>query len=201
MPRTKNAPFQRNRGRLRIIGGQWKRHTLHFNGGADLRPTPDAIREKLFNWLAPVIEGAYCLDLFCGSGALGFEAASRGAAQVVLVDNNRQCCEEINKNCVRLGAQQIRVHCEDALEWLARSSQAFNIVFLDPPYNSDLARRSIARLQAHQLAPGTMVYVETERRLNLAYPNHWEELRSGHAGQVSCRLFQVTVSNQSDCLI
>ena len=201
MPRTKNAPFQRNRGRLRIIGGQWKRHTLHFNGGADLRPTPDAIREKLFNWLAPVIEGAYCLDLFCGSGALGFEAASRGAAQVVLVDNNRQCCEEINKNCVRLGAQQIRVHCEDALEWLARSNQAFDIVFLDPPYNSDLARRSIACLQAHQLAPGTMVYVETERRLKLTYPEHWEELRSGYAGQVSCRLFQITFSDQSDRLI
>ena len=201
MPRTKNAPFQRNRGRLRIIGGQWKRHTLHFNGGADLRPTPDAIREKLFNWLAPVIEGAYCLDLFCGSGALGFEAASRGAAHVVLVDNNRQCCEEINKNCVRLGAQQIRVHCEDALEWLARSSQAFDIVFLDPPYNSDLARRSIARLQAHPLAPGTMVYVETERRLKLTYPEHWEELRSGYAGQVSCRLFQITFSDQSDRLI
>ncbi|HIA78177.1 MAG TPA: 16S rRNA (guanine(966)-N(2))-methyltransferase RsmD [Gammaproteobacteria bacterium] len=201
MPRTKNAPFQRNRGRLRIIGGQWKRHTLHFNGGADLRPTPDAIREKLFNWLAPVIEGAYCLDLFCGSGALGFEAASRGAAQVVLVDNNRQCCEEINKNCVRLGAQQIRVHCEDALEWLARSSQAFDIVFLDPPYNSDLARRSIVRLQAHPLAPGTMVYVETERRLKLTYPEHWEELRSGYAGQVSCRLFQITFSDQSDRLI
>ena len=201
MPRTKNAPFQRNRGRLRIIGGQWKRHTLHFNGGADLRPTPDAIREKLFNWLAPVIEGAYCLDLFCGSGALGFEAASRGAAQVVLVDNNRQCCEEINKNCVRLGAQQIRVHCEDALEWLARSSQAFDIVFLDPPYNSDLARRSIAGLQAHQMAPGTMVYVETERRLKLTYPKHWEELRSGYAGQVSCRLFQITFSDQSDRLI
>ena len=98
MPRTKNAPSQRNRGRLRIIGGQWKRHTLYFNGGADLRPTPDAIREKLFNWLAPVIEGACCLDLFCGSGALGFEAASRGAALVILVDNNRQSCEEINKN-------------------------------------------------------------------------------------------------------
>ena len=201
MPRTKNSPFQRNRGRLRIIGGQWKRHTLHFNGGADLRPTPDAIREKLFNWLAPVIEGAYCLDLFCGSGALGFEAASRGAAQVVLVDNNRQCCEEINKNRVRLGAQQIRVHCEDALEWLARSSQAFDIVFLDPPYNSDLARRSIVRLQAHPLAPGTMVYVETERRLKLTYPEHWEELRSGYAGQVSCRLFQITFSDQSDRLI
>ena len=201
MPRTKNTPFQRNRGRLRIIGGQWKRHTLHFNGGADLRPTPDAIREKLFNWLAPVIEGAYCLDLFCGSGALGFEAASRGAAQVVLVDNNRQCCEEINKNRVRLGAQQIRVHCEDALEWLARSSQAFDIVFLDPPYNSALARRSIVRLQAHPLAPGTMVYVETERRLKLTYPEHWEELRSGYAGQVSCRLFQITFSDQSDRLI
>jgi 16S rRNA (guanine966-N2)-methyltransferase len=141
------------------------------------------------------------LDLFCGSGALGFEAASRGAAQVVLVDNNRQCCEEINKNCVRLGAQQIRVHCEDALEWLARSNQAFDIVFLDPPYNSDLARRSIARLQAHQLAPGTMVYVETERRLKLTYPEHWEELRSGYAGQVSCRLFQITFSDQSDRLI
>ena len=139
MPRTKNAPLQRNRGRLRIIGGQWKRHTLYFKGGADLRPTPDAIREKLFNWLAPVIEGACCLDLFCGSGALGFEAASRGAAQVVLVDNNRQCYEEINKNRVRLGAQQIRVFCEDALEWLGSNNQTFDIVFLDPPYNSDLA--------------------------------------------------------------
>ncbi len=201
MPRTKNAPSQRNRGRLRIIGGQWKRHTLYFNGGADLRPTPDAIREKLFNWLTPVIEGACCLDLFCGSGALGFEAASRGAALVILVDNNRQSCEEINKNRVRLGAQQIRVYCEDALEWLASSNQAFDIVFLDPPYNSDLARRSIARLQAHQLAPGTMVYVETERRLKLAYPKNWEELRSGHAGQVSCRLFQITSSDQSDRLI
>ena len=201
MPRTKNAPSQRNRGRLRIIGGQWKRHTLYFNGGADLRPTPDAIREKLFNWLTPVIEGACCLDLFCGSGALGFEAASRGATLVILVDNNRQSCEEINKNRVRLGAQQIRVYCEDALEWLASSNQAFDIVFLDPPYNSDLARRSIARLQAHQLAPGTMVYVETERRLKLAYPKNWEELRSGHAGQVSCRLFQITSSDQSDRLI
>jgi 16S rRNA (guanine966-N2)-methyltransferase len=201
MPRTKNAPSQRNRGRLRIIGGQWKRHTLYFNGGADLRPTPDAIREKLFNWLTPVIEGACCLDLFCGSGALGFEAASRGATLVILVDNNRQSCEEINKNRVRLGAQKIRVYCEDALEWLASSNQAFDIVFLDPPYNSDLARRSIARLQAHQLAPGTMVYVETERRLKLAYPKNWEELRSGHAGQVSCRLFQITSSDQSDRLI
>ena len=201
MPRTKNAPSQRNRGRLRIIGGQWKRHTLYFNGGADLRPTPDAIREKLFNWLTPVIEGACCLDLFCGSGALGFEAASRGATLVILVDNNRQSCEEINKNRVRLGAEQIRVYCEDALEWLASSNQAFDIVFLDPPYNSDLSRRSIARLQAHQLAPGTMVYVETERRLKLAYPKNWEELRSGHAGQVSCRLFQITSSDQSDRLI
>jgi len=186
---------------LRIIGGQWKRHTLYFKGGADLRPTPDAIREKLFNWLAPVIEGACCLDLFCGSGALGFEAASRGAAQVVLVDNNRQCYEEINKNRVRLGAQQIRVFCEDALEWLGSNNQTFDIVFLDPPYNSDLARRSIARLQSYHLAPGTMVYVETERHLKLTYPEHWEELRSGHAGQVSCRLFQITFSDQSDRLI
>ena len=201
MPRTKNTPFQRNRGRLRIIGGQWKRHTLYFKGGADLRPTPDAIREKLFNWLAPIIEGTCCLDLFSGSGALGFEAASRGAAQVVLVDNNRQCYEEINKNRARLGAQQIRVYCEDALDWLDRSNQTFDIVFLDPPYNTDLARRSIARLRAHKLPPGTMVYVETERRLKLTYPNNWEELRSGHAGQVSCRLFQVTFGDQSNCLI
>ena len=201
MPRTKNSPFQRNRGRLRIIGGRWKRHTLYFKGGADLRPTPDSIREKLFNWLAPITEGACCLDLFCGSGALGFEAASRGAAQVVLVDNNRQCYDEINKNRTRLGAQQIKVYCEDALEWLDRNDQTFDIVFLDPPYNSDLARRSIARLHTHKLAPGTMVYVETERRLKLAYPKHWEELRSGHAGQVSCRLFQVTFSDQSNRLI
>ena len=201
MPRTKNAPLQRNRGRLRIIGGQWKRHTLYFKGGADLRPTPDAIREKLFNWLAPVIEGARCLDLFCGSGALGFEAASRGAAQVVLVDNNQQCYEEINKNRERLRAHQVSVYCEDALEWLGSNNQAFDIVVLAPPYNSDLARRSIARLQSHQLAPGTMVYVETERRLKLTYPKHWEELRSGHAGQVSCRLFQITLSDQLDRLI
>ena len=200
MRRTKNASSQRNRGRLRIIGGQWKRHTLYFKGGADLRPTPDAIREKLFNWLAPVIEGARCLDLFCGSGALGFEAASRGAEQVVLVDNNRQCYEEIKKNRVRLGAKQVRVYCDDALEWLASNSKTFDIIFVDPPYDSDLARRSIARLQSHQLTPGTKVYVETERRLNLTYPNQWKELRSGQAGQVSCRLFQITISDHSDGL-
>ena len=201
MPRTKNTSPQRNRGRLRIIGGQWKRHTLYFKGGADLRPTPDAIREKLFNWLAPIIEGARCLDLFSGSGALGFEAASRGAAQVILVDNNRQCYEEIKKNRERLGAHQVKVYCEDALEWLAKNNKTFDIVFIDPPYDSDLARRSIARLQSFQLAPGTKVYVETERRQKLTYPKYWEELRSGQAGQVSCRLFEITFSDQSGHLI
>ena len=117
------------------------------------------------------------------------------------MDNNRQCYEEINKNRARLGAQQIRVYCEDALDWLDRSNQTFDIVFLDPPYNTDLARRSIARLRAHKLPPGTMVYVEPERRLKLTYTKHWEELRSGHAGQVSCRLFQVTFDDQSNRLI
>ena len=121
--------------------------------------------------------------------------------EVILVDDNRQCCEEINKNCARLGAQQIKVYCEDAIEWLGRNNQTFDIIFLDPPYNSDLARRSIARLHAHKLTPGTMVYIETEQRLNLDYPKTWEKLRTGHAGQVSCRLLQVTSSDQSNSLI
>ena len=93
------------RGRLRIIGGEWKKRLIRFNGGADLRPTPDSVRETLFNWLSPVIYNAECLDLFAGSGALGFEAASRGAGSVVLVEMHKQCCGQLKDNVALLGAK------------------------------------------------------------------------------------------------
>ena len=134
------------RGSLRIIAGRWKRQTIRFVGPVDLRPTPNAVRETLFNWLAPVIEGASCLDLFSGSGALGFEAASRGAGRVDLVDDDRTVYRQLVNTRDTLSANQVHIHCKDALTFLATTANCFNIVFLDPPFRSRFAARLLTAL-------------------------------------------------------
>ena len=182
-----------NRGRLRIIGGRWKRHTLIFTGGPDLRPTPDAVRETLFNWLAPVVHQARCLDLFAGSGALGFEAASRGAARVVMVDNNRHCCSQLKENRSKLGADQVRIYCDDALRWLKNCSDAFDIIFLDPPYQSQLTATSADLIDAGQIAPGGLVYVETGTDKPFKVPGPWQEIQRQKAGEVCYQLYRTNL--------
>lgn len=162
MPSAKRAPPQRAHGaanRVRVIGGQYRRRLLDFPDAAGLRPTPDRVRETLFNWLGQDLPGWACLDLFAGSGALGFEAASRGAARVVLVERDARAAAALVGNRTMLGATAVEIQRADALAWLATNRERFDLVFVDPPFDGDLAARVLAGVLPH-LKPGGRVYVE-----------------------------------------
>jgi 16S rRNA (guanine966-N2)-methyltransferase len=159
----------------------------------EIRPTPDRVRETLFNWLQPRIDGARVLDLFAGSGALGLEALSRGAAEVVFVERERRAADAIEAVLQEWGETNARVVCADALTWLRGSSAAsgYDIVFLDPPYDADLLAPASAALSG-RLAPDARVYVE--RRVREPLPplaSGWNELRAGRAGEVGYHLFAI----------
>jgi 16S rRNA (guanine966-N2)-methyltransferase len=178
---------------LRIIGGRWRGRRLHFPAAAGLRPTPDRVRETVFNWLQGEVEGARCLDLFAGSGALGLEAASRGAAQVTMVERDRRVAAALQENLRLLQAEDARVVTADAMAFLRRPAPApFDLVFLDPPYHQGWVGRCAEALAAGGwLAPGALVYLEAESELtDLPLPPHWRLLRSKHAGQVGYHLAQ-----------
>jgi len=174
---------------LRIIGGSWRGRKLAFAPLPGVRPTPDRVRETLFNWLAPVIHGARCLDLFAGSGALGIEAASRGALQCVLVEREAQVVRVLREQVNRIGARQVRVIEADVTAWLSTASQTFDIVFLDPPFHTGLLPGCIRLLEsAGWLAPAAWIYLEAEHALQLEFPDNWDVYRDRRAGQVSYRL-------------
>ena len=123
-------------GRVRIIAGRWRGRRLPVPDLPEIRPTGDRIRETLFNWLTPIIVGARCLDLFAGSGVLGFESGSRGAAEVVLVDRSRKVTAVLERETNRLNAESMTIVCADAMQWLSQSRErGFDVVFLDPPFN------------------------------------------------------------------
>jgi 16S rRNA (guanine966-N2)-methyltransferase len=172
---------------LRIIGGQWRGRRLPILAQPGLRPTPDRVRETLFNWLAPIITGARCLDVFAGSGALGFEAASRGACAVTMVERNPLITQQLQVN-----AQTLRWHSgleivtADALTWLAGAGRPFEVVFLDPPYADESLAPTLECLANHGwVTHGTRVYLETARHQELPLlPLNWELLRNKTAGQV-----------------
>lgn len=156
-------------------------------GAPGLRPTADRVRETLFNWLAPVIEGARCLDAFAGSGALGFEAASRGAAEVVLIERAEPVARQLEANARVLGPDRIRVIRADALQWLRRGTgRPFDIVFLDPPFAEDLLGPACEALSRDGwLAPGARVYLEAPGRPGFPpLPPGWDLIRDKTAGQV-----------------
>jgi 16S rRNA (guanine966-N2)-methyltransferase len=181
--RAKQAAPQRAHGisnRVRIIGGQYRRRLLDFPDGAGLRPTPDRVRETLFNWLGQDLPGWTCLDLFAGSGALGFEAASRGAARVVMIERDARAIGALEKNRVVLGANQVDIVRADALAWLANSRERFDLVFVDPPFDSGLAAPVLADLGAH-LKPGGHAYVE--QGAEVIAPEGFIIHRSGRAGR------------------
>ncbi|PKM44614.1 MAG: 16S rRNA (guanine(966)-N(2))-methyltransferase RsmD [Gammaproteobacteria bacterium HGW-Gammaproteobacteria-1] len=170
---------------LRIIGGTWRSRRVAFPDVEGLRPSPDRVRETLFNWLAPIIEGARCLDLYAGSGALGLEALSRGAGAVVLVDSDRRVVTQLEQNLKLLGAVGAQVIQADAMSYLQRPPQPFDVVFLDPPFRKDLLPACLTALAAGWLAPGARVYVENEKELGEPpLPPGWELARSKQAGQV-----------------
>lgn len=194
MKRNARGPGPRT-GQLRIIGGQWRGRRLRFPAVDGLRPTTDRIRETLFNWLAPEIAGARCADLFCGSGALGLEALSRGALSCDFVDSNERVIDSLRKHLSALDAQdRASCHTGDALGFLDREHPPWQIVFVDPPFGRDLAIGCCRMLAQHRLvAPGGLVYLETGRDESLeGLPAHWEPHREKTAGGVAFRLYRVT---------
>lgn len=178
-------------GQLRIIAGHWRGRKLNFLDRQGLRPTPDGVRETLFNWLQADIASSHCLDLFAGSGALGFEAISRGAKKVVMLDRDAATVTELKDNISRLQAEHIQAVCIDAVEYLQVDSQRFDIVFVDPPYQSDLLVRCCALLeQKHWLANHAKIYLECDAHDEFKrLPENWRCQRSKKAGQVGYHLY------------
>jgi len=166
---------------VRIIGGEWRRRLIRFPGSADLRPTPDRMRETLFNWLGQDLTGMTCLDLFAGSGALGFEAASRGAKQVVMVERDAQIFRALQATHTMLGAGQVELARADALAFLQSDARRYDVVFLDPPYHLNLLPRVLSLLPG-RLDSGSCVYLESDRQPEL--PEGYELLRQSRAGRV-----------------
>ncbi len=184
-------------GEVRLIGGQWKRSKLPVPPVEGLRPTPDRVRETLFNWLGQDLTGLRCLDLFAGSGALGLEAASRGAKEVVLVERDAQLVKALRQHVLRLGAKQVQIHAGDALQWLGGTHRGWDVVFLDPPFgdaanawNEALFRDVMVRVHP-SLRAGAMIYLEAGRPWQEAdlpaLP--WRLHRHGKAGAVHYHLF------------
>ncbi len=180
--------------KLRIIGGQWCSRNITFTDAPGLRPTPGRVRETLFNWLQYDILGRTCLDLYAGSGALGFEAASRGAKSVVQVESNPQVCQALKQNVVALSAHQVKIVQMDAQRFLAGDTEAFDVVFIDPPFAKNMAVETCQLLEEKPwLNPRAKIYVETERTLKLeGLPENWQQLKHKTAGEVAYHLFERT---------
>jgi 16S rRNA (guanine966-N2)-methyltransferase len=176
-----------NKGEIRIIAGEFRGRRIKVASRPGLRPTPDRVRETLFNWLGQWLEGLSCLDLFAGSGALGFEAASRGASRVVMVENDPAAFAALEAARDRIGARAVGLVQGDALRYLEQSSERFDLVFLDPPFRQNALPAVLAKLEP-RLAPGARVYVEADAP---SLPGkRWAELKRSRAGQVSYQLFE-----------
>lgn len=158
---------------------------IEFPDAEGLRPTPDRVRETLFNWLGQTLHGKLCLDLFAGSGALGFEAASRGAEQVVMVENNRAVFRSLQENARKLGLNNVALQCADGLKFTARENRVFDIIFLDPPFQSDYLPLLMTKLASRLTAEG-VVYVESGAAFDAGAG--WQVLKQGKAGAVHHQL-------------
>ena len=180
-------------GHVRIIAGSLRGSKLPVLDADGLRPTGDRVRETLFNWLQNRIEGRRVLDLFAGSGALGFEAVSRGAAEAVLVESHAPAAALLRENRERLKTERLQVVQGDALAWLAgNAGQRFDLVFLDPPFQQNLLQPACELLEARGwLAADAWIYTESEQPpSSLGLPGNWRLHREKHAGQVHYALWQ-----------
>jgi 16S rRNA (guanine966-N2)-methyltransferase len=178
-------------GRLRIIAGKWRSRKLAFPDQEKLRPTPDRVRETLFNWLQAEMPGSCCLDLFAGSGALGLEAASRGAEAVVMIEQQHDAAAALSHNINLLDADNIELIVADALEWLIRDKRVFDIVFLDPPYRSGMLGPCCEILEnGNILAENAKIYVEHALGdEDIVIPENWVCVKNKTAGQVAYKLY------------
>jgi len=186
---SSKAPPRKARyeNRVRIIGGEHRGRRIAVPDRPGLRPTPDRVRETLFNWLGQRLDGLACLDLFAGSGALGFEAASRGAAQVVMVENDRMAFRALEQARDTIGLKAVTLVHADAFDYLKGASVSFGVVFLDPPFRQN-ALAAILDGLPRVLAPRARVYVEAPGPI--APGAGWGELRRSRAGQVSYQLLE-----------
>ena len=189
----KNKRPGKNKNHIKIMGGRWKGRKLNFADRADLRPTLSRTKETLFNWLRPNIMGAKCIDLFAGSGSLGFEALSQGASEVTIIESDRKTFELLEENSNKLNAGA-ELHHGDAIDFLNRTNESYDIAFLDPPYSMpDLIDSAIQQIAQKNLITN-FLYIEmmdSERLLTIAEKNHLILTKSSRNGNALCALFQI----------
>ncbi|PMH45478.1 16S rRNA (guanine(966)-N(2))-methyltransferase RsmD [Vibrio sp. 10N.286.49.B3] len=183
-------------GAIRIISGLWGGRRLPVHDTEGLRPTTDRVKETLFNWLAFDIAHSKCLDVFSGSGGLGFEAASRQAAEVTLLEMDKTAFKQLQDNAIELKATNMNIVHTDALAYLRKPGTPYDLVFLDPPFHKGLLAQAVALLEENGwLADNAIIYIETEKELALeGIPSNWHVHREKKTGQVRYRLFERSVN-------
>jgi 16S rRNA (guanine966-N2)-methyltransferase len=183
------------KNKVRIIAGEWRSRVLTFPDNTELRPTPDRVRETVFNWLGQDMSGTFCLDLFAGSGAMGFEAASRGAGKVVMVDSNPYVMTTLRASSLQLGASQVELVAMEASNFIDSDARRFDVIFLDPPYRLGLLPELLSKLHVHLTSCG-LVYVESDRLPDVHA--EWQIWRQGRAGKVFYQLLKSLKNGKSD---
>jgi 16S rRNA (guanine966-N2)-methyltransferase len=182
--------------RVRIVGGEWRSRVIEFPDALGLRPTPDRVRETLFNWLGQTLTNQHCLDLFSGSGALGFEAASRGAASVTMVEQDRAAADALIHNQTKLSASTCKIIRSDALKFIATSKEKFDVIFVDPPFASQLMPQLLPLL-SNKLTPTGVIYAEWGEALVNLLAQHpvagLSIVKQGRAGAVHFALLSAQI--------
>lgn len=190
----KKSP-EKSTGQIRIIAGKHRGRKLPVLLANGLRPTTDRVKETVFNWLMPYINNANCLDCFAGSGGLGFEALSRGAKNVTLVELNKSAAKQLSSNKALLKADNMNIINDDALAYLSsnltkNTEEKFDVVFIDPPFRKALVEQTVKLLNQNNLADQALIYVEMESEGKQAIPSNWQLLKEKVAGQVVFQLYQ-----------
>lgn len=187
----KKPQNNRQSGFVRIISGQWRGRKLPVHDVEGLRPTTDRVKETLFNWLAQDIYQAKCLDLFAGSGSLSFEALSRGAESLTMIELDPKAAAQLKQNLTAIGATNATLHNTNSVNFLNQVGTPHDLVFIDPPFRKDLIQQVITALEAnHWLSPNALIYIEAEKELgSIDVPPSWHLYREKTAGQVCYRLF------------
>ena len=191
----KNKRPGKNKNQIKIMGGRWKGRKLNFADRADLRPTLSRTKETLFNWLRPHIMGTKCIDLFAGSGSLGFEALSQGASEVTIIESDRKTFELLEENSNKLNAGA-ELHHGDAIDFLNRTNESYDIAFLDPPYSMpDLIDSAIKQITQKKMITN-FFYIEmmdSDRLLTIAEENSLILTKSSRNGSALCALFKSNI--------
>lgn len=171
---------------VRIIGGKWRGRKIFFPNIQGLRPSPDRVRETLFNWLSPYLQDSVCLDLYAGSGVLGFEALSRGAQKVIFVDTSYEVIRQLHEDKNILHCDTLEIYHQSAMDFFCHAKEQFDIIFLDPPFAQNLIEPTCQALaQSNLLKSKAFIYIEMESNKNiLTLPANWEIVKQKKAGQV-----------------